>query len=617
MARVSPIFLAAALGAASSVHAEEATPVEELVVTATRVPTPLEEAPGVRVIGEGEIEARQAVFAADLLDTLPGVSMSRNGGLGGVTGVRIRGAASDQTLVVIDGVPLNDPADPSGGYDFANLDLAGVARVEVLSGPQGAAWGSDAMGGVVSITTREPDGWRGMMEGGSYGTARAGGSAGVWGDRFALGFTASAVTTDGFSKAAAGTEADAYAAFTAGASGRYRLADNLTVEGRVRYNEARVEIDGFPPPAFGLADTDDVSRSRSWSSYARATYEGGWRLIHQLTVAAYDLERESRGESGDYPFSGERRVYRYTIGRGAPSDRWSMLGGVEREETSATLSTGEGAGLDATAAFATTRLRPLRRLSFSFGLRYDDPSAYGPKPTVRAASVLDLGRGFALQGSWGQGYKTPSISQIACDFCFPAKPAAGLRPETAEGYDLGLAWRSADGRLRATATGFRLDVRDQIAFVFDPTTFESTYANLERTYSGGVEMEAEAALSRGFTMRAAYSYTEAEDATTGAWLIRVPRHQGSAVLSWRGERLSGALTVRAEGAQADVDPDSFAPAERDGFVTADLAGAWRLRPGLELTGRVENLFEADYQQALGYGEVGLSAFVGLRLRSDP
>src|SRR3712207_2977746 len=110
MAHPSPLLLAAALAGASLAHAEEPTPVEELVVTATRVPTLLEEAPGVRVIGAAEIEARQATFAADLLDTLPGVSMSRNGGPGGVAGVRIRGAASDQTLVVVDGVPLNAPA---------------------------------------------------------------------------------------------------------------------------------------------------------------------------------------------------------------------------------------------------------------------------------------------------------------------------------------------------------------------------------------------------------------------------------------------------------------------------------------------------------------------------
>lgn len=613
MARLGPLLLAA-IAAAGSVHAEEATPLEELVVTATRLPTLIGEAPGVRSITEDEIEARQAVFAADVLETLPGVSLSRNGGLGGVTGVRIRGAASDQTLVVLDGVPLNDPADPSGGYDFAHLDLADVARIELLSGPQGAAWGSDAIGGVVAITSRELDGGRGAVEAGSYGTVRGSAAAGVSSAGHAFGLSASGISSEGFSKAAGGVEADGYEAFTAGGHGRAALGDRVSFDGRLRYVDARTEIDGFPPPAFALADTDDVSRSRSWSGHARAAYRGSWSLRHEVTLAVYEIERDSSGESGTFTFSGDRRVYRYLIERGAPTDRWSALGGVEREETSASLSDGDQADLDATAVFAVARWRPSGRLSLTGAVRHDDPSAYGSKTTARAAGVIDLGAGLALSASWAQGYKTPSISQIACDFCFPAVPALGLRPETAEGHDFGLAWRSADGRYRASATAFELRVRDQITFVFDPATFASTYRNLERTRSLGVELEAKADLRRGVHISVAYGYTDAEDAVSGAWLARVPRHQGSAVLGWRGERLSGALTLRAEGEQADVDPDSFAPAVRDGLVTADVAGAYRLRPGVEVTGRIENLFDADHQQALGYGETGLAAYVGLRLR---
>ncbi|MGZ8369505.1 MAG: TonB-dependent receptor plug domain-containing protein [Caulobacteraceae bacterium] len=616
MSRLNHCFAGSALALfAGQAAAQTATSVDELVVTGTRLPTLESQAPGVRVITAGEIEQRQAVFAADLLDTVPGVSMRRNGALGGLSGVRIRGAASDQTLVVIDGVPLNDPSDPSGGYDFAHLDLAGVERVEILSGPQGAAWGSDAIGGVVALTTRELDGWRASLEGGSLNTARATAAVGVSEDRYALGATASGVSTSGISKAAVGTEDDAYGAFTAGAYGRVEAAPGLSLDGRIRYNQARAETDGYAPPFFVFGDTNDVAHSQSWSGHLRAAYDG-FGLRQEATFAAYRIERDSVGGGGNYAFSGDRRLWRYTVERGQPAGPWAVLAGVEREETAATLSTGGKADLNGAAAFAVARARPIERLTLTGAVRFDDPSAYGSKLTGRAAGVLDLGGGFAVKASWGQGYKTPSISQIACDFCFPKVPALGLKPEAAEGYDLGLAWRSADGRFSAAVTGFHLAMRDQITWVFDPATFASTYVNLERTRSSGVELDAAANLGRGFAVRAGYAWIDAEDAVTGAWLLRAPHHQGSATISWRGERLSGAFTVRAEGEQADSDPGAFSPAIRPGFITADIAAAYQVRPGLTLTARVENLLEADYQQSLGYSEPGISAFIGVRLSSE-
>jgi vitamin B12 transporter len=156
-------------------------------------------------------------------------------------------------------------------------------------------------------------------------------------------------------------------------------------------------------------------------------------------------------------------------------------------------------------------------------------------------------------------------------------------------------------------------VEDQIDFVFNPD-FTSRYANIDRTASEGLEAEASADLGAGWAVRAAYSYTEAEDLGARQRLLRVPDHQGSAVLSYDSDRFGGALTVRAEGDQADADPSTFATVEREGFVTADLAGRYALTEGVDLTLRVENLLDETYQQVLGYAEPGRSAYVGVRLR---
>ena len=261
-----------------------------------------------------------------------------------------------------------------------------------------------------------------------------------------------------------------------------------------------------------------------------------------------------------------------------------------------------------TSAFAVIHARPTAPLSLTASLRYDAPDRFAGRATARAGAVYDLGAGFALTGDWGQGFKTPTISQIACDFCFPPGPSLGLRPERAEGWDLGLRGRTPDGRFEASLTGFRLAVRDQISFG------AGRYVNLDRTLSSGVEADASARLGRTVTVKASYAYTDAVDQATGAQLTRVPRNAGSLSLLWAGRRLSGALTVRAEGDQADIDPSTFAPARRPGLVLADVAAGWRLSDHVELTARVQNLADRHYQEALGYGEPGRMVLVGLRVR---
>ncbi len=587
------------------------TPVSEVVVTATRLPQPADDQPGIRVITERDVERLQATVAADVLRLVPGLSVSRTGAFGGITSVRQRGATSDKTLVLIDGVPQNDPSSPAGGYDFSSLELADVQRIEILSGPQGSLWGSDAIGGVIAFTTRELDGWRADAEAGSFGTVRGSAAFGVSEDAYALGATISAIDTDGISKAdeADGNpEDDAFRSATLGAYGRVRVSDRISLDGRVRYNEAETEIDGFPAPTFALADTDERSEIESVTGFVRARVDDLAGFDHAVSFSGLDLDRSTIG--GDFPssFSARRGVWRYQAERNLPGERWGLTFGAEREAAEADLSDGSRQELGASAVFGVLQARPNERLTLTGSLRHDDPDAYGGETTARIAAALRLGGGFTLSASAGQGFKTPTISQTACDFCFPAGPATELVPEEAEGFDARLGWRSADGRVDLAATAWRLDVNDQIDFVFDPADFSFRYRNIARTRGEGLELEGSARLTGGFEVRAAYGLTEAEDRTTGERLLRIPRHQGSATLFWSDARFDAAATLRAEGDQAD------AGGERDGFAVVDLAGSYALNERVRLTARVENLFDERHQEALGYGEPGLSAYVGVRLR---
>jgi vitamin B12 transporter len=593
--------------------AAETADINELVVTATRLPALVAEAPDARVIDRQEIDLRQAGFAADIQQLIPGISLSRNGAFGGVTGVRMRGASVDKTLVLIDGVVQNDASQPSGGYDFANLDLSDIDRVEVLSGPQGSLWGSDAIGGVIAFTTREEDGWRANLEGGSYGTARGSAAIGRRTDDWALSASVSGYRADGVSKADGFPEKDGYWSWTAGLAGRVDLSSAVSLDGRIRYNQSRADLDGYDPVFFTFGDTAEYSPSKSWTGLARATVKDPWGFTHQFSFNGYRLDRGFLGSAFPSTYWADRRDWRWTAEHGAPSDRWGVAFGLERDDTTATLSTGDRAKLGNSSAFITARVQPMERLTLSGSVRYDDPSGHPGRATAKAAAVVDLWMGFSLTADWGQGFKAPTISQTLCDFCSLPGPALGLKPERAEGWDIGLRWRSEDGRVEADVIGFRLAVRDQIAYV-DLGGFNFRYVNLDSTLATGVEADITARLTDQLTLKAEYAYTDAVDRTTGARLIRVPEHAGSVSLLWAGRKLSAALTVRAEGEQADSDPSTFSPAIRRGFAVADIAAGYRLTDKVELTARVENLTDRHYHEAIGYGEPRRAVYFGVRLK---
>ena len=596
------LLLAASCLAALPTAAFAVTEVDEVIVTATRLPTAAEDIPGVRIIDEEDIDALQAVFAIDALETIPGVSVFRNGGAGSATAIRLRGAETDKTLVLIDGVPVNDPSLPDGGFDLSVIDVADIERIEVLAGPQGSIWGSDAIGGVVAFATRELDGWRAQAEFGGHDTMRGSAAWGMAREDGAVGVSVSAFSTDGVSAVAAGTEADGFDLWTATLNGRRRLGP-VEIDGRLRYASSEVEQDGYDD-FFVFGDTPAWYETQSWSGFLRGR-ANALGLAHTISLSAYDISRESHSVFSS-AYEADRRVWRWQAARGAPADPFAFVVGAEREDISAVLSEGE-ADQGATSVFGVLRWRPIERLSLNGSLRHDNPDEYEGETTARVSAAYDLGFGFTASAAWGQGFKTPTISHTVCDFCWPAGPSTDLTPERAEGWDMRLAWRSEDGRFSGDVTGYRLTVEDQIAYT-------GRYVNLEKTRTDGIEAQAEARLTDSLSLRATYAWTDAIDDVTKLELYRAPEHSGSIGLGWQRGPAQALLTLRAESEQADIDPALFSRSGREGFVTADLAGSYEIGDGVELTGRVENLNDEEFQEVLGYGEPGRTAYVGIRFR---
>jgi vitamin B12 transporter len=578
---------------------------DEIIVEGLRLATPASEiGSSVSIITAEDIELRGYAFALDALASAPGITVNQNGAFGGLATVRIRGAASDQTLVLLDGVPLGDPTAVGGGYDFSLLDAADIDRIEVLKGPQSTLWGSDAIGGVVNIITKRPDagiGARLFAEGGSFKTYRGG--VAVFGANDAGDFrlAASGISSDGISKADADDgngEADDYDGRTFAARGGLNLPHGMRLEARARYMEGETEIDGFPPPNFSLADTSDNSKTEQFTTAATLSAPlFGDRLENSFMAGFTDIKRT--GNFGGFVAldKGDRLILRYqgTLNINA---RHRLAFGAEREENEANSDKTSVNGL-----FALYELKPFDGLTLTAGVRNDDHSRFGSATTARAAAAWSPSPYVTLRGSWGEGFKAPTIFQLTQTFGL--LPANGdLRPETSSAFDIGVDLTAPSSRARLSVTYFDRDTENLI--IFAPNF---RYENLDATKANGIETALDITVTDTISIATSYAYIDAEDATTGERQIRIPRHSGDFAVIYKTGPISGSAVLRYNGAESEGAFGTDVPS----WVRVDLAASYQVNETIELYTRIENLFDENYQQISGFGTPGLSATGGVRL----
>ncbi|HEX8383758.1 MAG TPA: TonB-dependent receptor [Sphingomonas sp.] len=598
---------------------------EDVVVTGVRAEQDRRETgQAITIIGRDEIERRQTVAVADLLATTPGVTVTRNGSVGGFTGVRLRGAEAEQTLVVIDGVRVNDPSSPGGGFDFANLLSSSIERIEILRGPNSVPWGSQAIGGVVNIITATPpaDGVTARARA-EYGHRDQGfASAGVSGARGAVSasLTGGYLRTDGISAAASGTERDGYRQY--GANGRLGLeiAEGIGVDLRGYYADSRTEIDGnadeFP---FAPVDDAQFSTARELYGYAglRADLAGG-RFRNRVAFTIADIDRDNFRTGVEEPlFLGRGRSERYEYqGDFRPVEQVRLIAGVEHEDSRfRAQSFGDFASTDIakvgiTSAYGQLVAKPVQHLTLTSGVRHDDHEQFGSETTFGGDAALALDTGTTLRVSYGEGFKAPTLFQLYAAFIGDAD----LTPERARNYGAGVEQSLLDGRARIGATYFRRRTRDQIDF--DLGTF--TYANIARTRAEGIELEIALRPVDALTVTADYSFIDAENRSAGANfgndLARRPRETLSVNADYRfpfGLGLGGTVT------QAGDSFDDMGNTVRlDGFVLASVRAELPVGERFALYGRVDNLFDERYQTVGGYGTFGRAAYGGVRVRLD-
>jgi vitamin B12 transporter len=614
-----------------------ATAVERVVVTANRSPTAADQVgQSFTVLTLEQIRQDQEVSVADIVARTPGVTLARNGGPGQPTSLFIRGADSDQTLVLIDGVKVNDPSDPGSGYDFANLVVGDITRVEVLRGPQSALYGSEAIGGVVNIVSAEPTApFQGVVqaEGGSYGTAYASAALGGKTDRFDWRLAAWYHSTDSvsaFDKTFGGTGNDPF--HTAGTSGRltYAVTPDLKLDERAYFTWSRAEFDGYDTPTGAFGNDNEFGRTRQFVDYTgldASLFDG--RLKNRLAFEYSSINRDYEdpnqpGTKFTFLNTGAATTVEYEGVFAIAPGYQTVFGAQSNRSTidtaSPPFSPAFVAGATLTSGYGQLSADVLPNLTLTAGGRYDTHSTFGGHGTGQASAAWRLNGGDTiLRASFGQGFKAPSLYQLYSPY-----GNLSLRPELANGWDAGVEQKFLRGRLDLQATYFGRETRDLIEFVscFGITTGACAtntvggfYDNVARASAEGVEVQASWSVAERLTLTGNYTYDHNVDRspgspTLGKQLARRPWNTANLAASYVWPvGLTTAVVVRYADRSYD-DPANTIPLQS--YVLWDLRASYPVGHGLEVYGRIENLTDKHYETTYQYGTLGRAAYAGVR-----
>jgi vitamin B12 transporter len=628
------------LAVAVSLPAAEAP----VVVTATRLPTPRDEVgSSVTVITATDIERRQYRSVTDALRSVPGLSViPSGGGIGKLTVVFSRGTESNHTLFLLDGIELNDPAGTDGAIDLSNIYIDDVERIEILNGPQGTLYGSDALGAVIQVFTRRGTGaataW-GRMETGSFNTFSQSAGVGAGQDRLSWTLNVQHTDTDGVSalgsafRQSNGTlDNDRHENINLGTRIDYELSETASIDFSGRYTRTDNDLD--LNNSFVSDDSDSHGRQEQLLLGVNgriSLLEGASEHRLGLSYTATDrrdIDSIDTVNSADSSFETNRGWKRKIE---LQNDYYAfehhvITAGFETEEDTVRSSV-NAAFLDffnAPASISSTVSADLRNnavylqdqftfdeLTGTAGVRIDKHERFKHETTWRVA----LSRHFPdlstrIRGSIATGFKAPTANQLFVDSVtsfglFTGNP--NLQPETSRGWELGADRSFAGDRASAGITWYQQRIRNLITF---NSTFTSN-ENRDRVKIRGAEAYVDGRVGETLSARLGASYTSSKDANTGENLLRRPLRKASLVLDYAASAKTqlGLETVYT-GPRYDIDAVSFARKRRGGYSLVNLTASHAPSRNFTLHARVNNLTDKDYEEPDGFAQPGTGVFFG-------
>ena len=584
-----------------------ATPLAPFVTTATRTPAEARTLGSVvDSMSAAELARRQVSSLAGALGSAAGTPLFASGANGAVTSLFLRGANSNQTLFLVDGIRLNDPNTDYAVF-LGGACVSACDSLEIAHGPQSTLYGGEAVGGVVSLRAQRgagaPSG-RVALEAGSFGTVQ--GAISGQGERGAAAWS--------FSAQGGHTDNDRANNSFDSANTTLRLDRKLgpraAVGATLRWFHG---IYGDPGDRY-TSDPDNETREENvlTTAFATLTLAPAW-TAHAL------LGGQDRRFVAESPRAGRPTAFTVVKNRRGVLDAQTTYAGIERHRITAgttveanhTRNTGFGdinEKQTLVAVFAQHEFSPRDDVFLTAGLRNDDFDTFGRATTGRAtAAWLVANRALKFRASYGTAFRSPSFLDLYGESAFYVGNP-NLRPERARGWDAGADFYFARERGSLGVTWFDTRFTNLIA---STSNFRSV-ENIQRARTRGVEVSARVTALAATQLRASYTYLEADNLTTGARLLRRPRHRASAD-AWHdfGRGFTGGAGVGFTAQREDVHGRTFRTIDGEDFTVARLYGAWQATPRLAVKARVENVLDEDYEEVNGYPALGLGAFAGV------
>ncbi|MCI2399233.1 TonB-dependent receptor [Aliiroseovarius subalbicans] len=560
----------------------------------------------VEVVTGDALKGQTSAQIARYFTTLPGVSVTNNGGTGQLATLKVRGLGASYLPVFVNGINMTDPASTGNGFSWGGLTGAGLGRIELLKGGQSARFGQGAVGGVVAIETWRPevDGFSGEVttEFGSYNTLVGNVNLGFRNDRSELAFTASKIKTDGFSARVGNDEADGYDATQLNLTASHQLTDNILVGFAAMSTDSLVDYDS------ALADPTGNTETASRAGRVFAEFATG-AVDHKISAARMTTTRDDTGYYAYFFGARNALAYEGNMQIGMADVTFGADYTAENAETRNSFGGVETLAADTTALFAEAALSPSDALDVVVSLRHDMPSNFDPMTSGRIAAAWRPSDDWIIRAQAGTGFRAPSLYELNT---YDGNPA--FQPEESLNLELGVE-RRLGGDDFVKATLFYNEIANQIFYDAASTRCISTYGCFEtRSFtSKGVELSGQYATSDRVKLNGAYTFNLASDAT-GAQLARLPKHMITLGIEAEiTDVLSAALTLQHA---ADVIPSVYAlPGHKVGdYTLVGLTAEYAINDDWAVNLRVENLLGEDYETAGGYNTPGRSAFVGLSAR---
>ncbi|MGD2294489.1 MAG: TonB-dependent receptor [Candidatus Aminicenantes bacterium] len=611
----------------------------EITVTATRMDTPTREiGSSVTIITRQDIESSQKVTVLEILQDIPGVTVIQNGPAGAAGSVHIRGGNAEHTLVMMDGVELNDPITPSRSIDLAHYTLDNVERIEILRGPQSTLYGSDALSGVINIITKKGDGQPTIdfsAQGGSYGSFAGSTVLSGSADKFFYSVGTSFFQNTGFSAASqdyeGNTEKDGYSNLTFTGRLGFRLSDSFEFDLSARRVETEIDIDNF-----GGAYGDDPNNLQTYDSLfikgqARIQlWNNRWEQKLNLAFVDYDRAYENSTDAA-HPFDSEEAFYKSTFlkfdwqNHLYLHETHTLTFGIdfqqeqgESEHKSESfwgpfLSLFPLQKASTTGLYIQDQIRLADRFYATVGTRLDFHSQFGTSLTYRVAPAYVIGEtGTKIKGSIGTGFKSPSLYQLfAPGTLWGPIGNKNLEPEKSTGWDIGIEQELCERKVFLSATYFSHSYKNLIDF-----DFLKGYVNITEAESNGLELTFEAFLTDGLSVSANYTRQESQDRRTGKALLRRPKDFFQARLNLRFLKIGHMnLSVISLGKRDDIEFVGYSSQRvtMPSYTLVNATASFALISSAQIYLRIENILNTHYEIIKGFGTPGFSAFGGLKL----